>query len=187
MPDTWWSTSLLIALVLLAVGLVIVGALGASLITRLQRTRHQTEGRLAELARRLRLIESRVERCESRAGSWARESEREKSANRMLPKGWCKEALDSSSPSSRDKGEPRTSPTLIAIPDLAVPEEVREHQAQSDLGQRHGEVWVLAASGASPEEIARQTRQPIGQVELILGLYRQVHSSRGPADHAPSH
>ena len=60
-------------------------------------------------------------------------------------------------------------------------------QVETDLGERHGEVWALAATGVAPEEIARQTGQPIGQIELIVGLYRQVRSSRGPLDHARSH
>ena len=33
------------------------------------------------------------------------------------------------------------------------------------------------------DEIARQTGQPIGEVELIVGLYRQLHPSRGATQH----
>ncbi len=77
-------------------------------------------------------------------------------------------------------------PTLIAVPNLATDEEQREGRAGSDLGTLHGEAWALAAVGAPPQEIARQTGRPIGQIELIVGLYRRLHSSRGSVDHARS-
>jgi hypothetical protein len=187
MLDALQSTPVLVTLALAAIGLAMIGALGTLLTMRQQRTRYEMEGRLADLARRVRSIEARVEGFESRIDPLARKYEQGKSTGLAVPTAWRKESQGSSAPSSAGKGEPRTSPTLIAIPDLAVPEEVREHQAQSELGQRHGQVWALADAGVPPEEIARQTRQPIGQVELILGLYRQVHSSGGPASHAPSH
>jgi hypothetical protein len=45
---------------------------------------------------------------------------------------------------------------------------------EAELSQRHAEVLSLSESGASADEIARQTGQPIGQVELILGLLRTL-------------
>src|SRR5271157_2019169 len=80
----------------------------------------------------------------------------------------------------------RNEPTLIAVPDLGAVEEEPEGRAGSELGERHGEAWTLAAAGVPSEEIARQTGQPIGQIELIVGLYRRLHSSRGSIDHARS-
>ncbi len=44
---------------------------------------------------------------------------------------------------------------------------------QGGLSQRYAAIWDLADSGASPDVIARATGQPIGQIELILGLRRQ--------------
>ena len=39
-------------------------------------------------------------------------------------------------------------------------------------------IWALADAGAPAEAIARETGQPIGQVELILGLRRQLGRAR---------
>ncbi len=73
-------------------------------------------------------------------------------------------------------------PTLIAVPDLAVPAEDAESEdaAASELAGRYGPIWELADAGVSPEAIARSTGHPIGQVELILGLRRQLaHTATG--------
>ncbi len=80
-----------------------------------------------------------------------------------------------------------TEPTLIAVPDLGAESGCSEARSVDEFGDRHGEAWALAAEGVPPGEIARQTGQPIGQVELIVGLYRKLHSSRGSIDHARSH
>ena len=61
-------------------------------------------------------------------------------------------------------------PTLIAIPNLAATGDwVPAPSTTTDLGRRFGSIWELADAGASAETIARETGQPIGQVELILG------------------
>jgi hypothetical protein len=57
--------------------------------------------------------------------------------------------------------------TLIAVPDLTV---AVSSNPTEDMARRYGSIWDLAEAGASPESIARDTGQPIGQVELILGL-----------------
>jgi hypothetical protein len=71
-----------------------------------------------------------------------------------------------------------TGPTLITIPCLSAlaPEATATATAAvaAELGRRFGAIWALADSGQSPEAIARTTGQPIGQVELILGLRRQL-------------
>ena len=60
---------------------------------------------------------------------------------------------------------------LITIPELAaVPNEAEG--SLNDLKDRHATIWEMAEKGAAPEMIARTTGQPIGQVELILGLRR---------------
>jgi hypothetical protein len=51
------------------------------------------------------------------------------------------------------------------------------------LSQRYAAIWELAASGASPDAIARATGQPVGQIELILGLRRQMGASAERASH----
>jgi hypothetical protein len=79
-----------------------------------------------------------------------------------------------------DRAEPTaiTGPTLIAVPDLAAP---HSPAAAAELGRRFGAVWELADAGLAPEEIARRTGQPIGQVELVLGLRRQLAAAGGRA------
>jgi hypothetical protein len=59
---------------------------------------------------------------------------------------------------------------LISIPDLARDGEAGDG---AGLAEKHGEVWSLVEAGRSPREIADETDRPIGEVELIAGLYRQ--------------
>ena len=68
-------------------------------------------------------------------------------------------------------------PRLIAIPNLASTANDRE-ATLSSLNQAIAAIWSLADSGASPDVIARATGQPIGQIELILGLRRQIDGAR---------
>jgi hypothetical protein len=79
-------------------------------------------------------------------------------------------------------------PALIAVPGLATPESHVDQDptatsATSRLRERHAEIQTLAESGISVEEIARRTGLPIGQVDLVLSLDRQAHSSRNHASH----
>jgi hypothetical protein len=46
--------------------------------------------------------------------------------------------------------------------------------AAAELAQRFGAIWRLAEEGATADAIARLTGQPIGHVELILGLKRHL-------------
>ena len=71
-----------------------------------------------------------------------------------------------------------SGPTLIAVPDLAAP--AGDAAPTVELGRRFGAIWELADAGASAESIARATAQPIGQVELILGLRRQLAAGGRP-------
>jgi hypothetical protein len=62
---------------------------------------------------------------------------------------------------------------LITVPSLAANgSSTAAIEAAAELGRRFGPIWDLADSGQPPSEIARTTGQPIGQVELILGLRR---------------
>ena len=74
---------------------------------------------------------------------------------------------------------------MISVPDLAAGPEDREPSSNS-LSQRYAAIWTLADQGATPEVIAKATGQPIGQIELILGLRRHIDgSSRTTIPHAP--
>ena len=78
---------------------------------------------------------------------------------------------------------PMPAPTLIAVPDLGAttPGPSATIPTDSELGRRFGPIWQMAESGASAGAIARATGQPIGQVELILGLRRRLAGASGPA------
>lgn len=65
-------------------------------------------------------------------------------------------------------------PTLIAIPNMSANSPTGPASATAELGRKFGAIWELADAGAPSEAIARTTGQPIGQVELILGLRRQI-------------
>jgi hypothetical protein len=75
-------------------------------------------------------------------------------------------------------------PPLIAVPNLAAAANDRD-VAVNGLTQRYAAIWSLAASGSSAEVIARATGQPVGQIELILGLRRQIDGTRTTISHAP--
>lgn len=155
------------------------------LTTRQMKTiRSETEQCLQMLAQRLLVIESRIDELEN-YGRRAPD-DYEKPPGHAAP-GESKQGRRTQSfLDVREDQDARNEPTLIAIPDLGAVEEESDVRAGSELGERHGEAWTLAAAGVPPEEIARQTGQPIGQIELIVGLYRRLHSSRGSIDHARS-
>ncbi len=69
---------------------------------------------------------------------------------------------------------------LISVPDLAV-EGVRDDT--TSLAEKHADVWALLEAGRSPQEIARETSRPIGQVEVIAGLYRRHQATRPQGRH----
>ncbi len=169
MLDATWHQSLLPIVAPSLFCLAVIGIVAWILLRRLEYLRRRTETRLDELTSRLRLVE-------------AGKTDGHKNARSPGP---------SPAPLSptrlADREPPQASPTVIAIPDLAGEAHAADPQVETDLSLRHAEVWALAAKGATPEEIARQTNQPIGQVELIVGLYRQVRSPKGPLDHARSH
>jgi hypothetical protein len=69
-------------------------------------------------------------------------------------------------------------PTLIAVPSLSASVKDASAEAAAELGRRFGAIWALADAGEPAEAIARTIGQPIGQVELILGLRRQLPLSQ---------
>ena len=128
---------------------------------------------IEDLAERQRAVESLLTRLEAR-----------EAARTVAPASSRGSGPSPIAPRRADRGETNAArgPTLIAVPHLAAP--ASEGSAAADLDRRFGAIWALADSGASAEEIARGTGQPIGQVELILGLRRQVNAP--PANpHAP--
>jgi hypothetical protein len=90
---------------------------------------------------------------------------------RLSPKPPTRSLRPDPAASSTFKG-----PTLIAVPSLAVASSSATATMLAELSQRFGEIWRQADAGASVEAIAEQTGYPIGEVELILGLRRQLAS-----------
>ena len=78
-----------------------------------------------------------------------------------------------------DRPEPSAvvGPTLIAVPNLAATS--ADAPVPSELGRRFATVWAMADSGATADKIAVATGQPVGRIELILGLRRQLSSATG--------
>jgi len=74
--------------------------------------------------------------------------------------------------------------SLIAVPSLQPAQSDRGVTVQS-LKERYAAIWALADSGATVEQMARATGQPVGQIELILGLRRQIDGTRTSIPHAP--
>jgi hypothetical protein len=129
-----------------------------------------------ELAQRQRALEDWLARFEARGVE--RSSQGEAAPGSLI-------ATQATNLVRIDRAEPAVSsgPTLIAVPDLASPpSEATTAVVAAELARRFGAIWALADSGASAEAIACGTGQPIGQVELVLGLRRQIATaaSGGP-------
>ncbi len=140
---------------------------------------------LTELGDHFRSLRARVERCETfllaqREGGAAPESSAPPETvtiRRPLPPAKSRPGL-SNGPALDDLHDLR----LITVPKLAAAQD--RQGMQGTLSQRYAAIWDLARTGASPEVIARATGQPIGQIELILGLRRQLDASRNNIPHA---
>lgn len=188
-PLLYWLTAAFALLGFAAVGVSVV------LCRRLGKLRTVTEQQLGELASRLRAIEARLDPdeaavsagVEAGGGDGARRpGARRPGARRpgargpgYLP-GFA--ASDSGGPAGV---ETRADPALISVPNLATAGEPDPEVAEA-LSQRHAEVLSLSAGGVRAEEIAHRTGQPVGQVELILGLFRHSQPTRGSSDHERS-
>ncbi len=75
-------------------------------------------------------------------------------------------------------GKSKPAESLISVPNLALSGEAHV-PPEPDLNRRFASVWDLAEAGASSEAIAKATRYPVGEVELILGLKRQSETTNG--------
>ncbi len=156
--DFWLSASLTcnFLLVLLSTGTCLFLIRRVSQIVRARDTADQ---RLIQLAFDLRRLEQRVAQFGPRP------------------------SIPRSEGPSPPPPKPTDAPSLIAVPDLSYQGEGDGEDADS-LARKHGEVWALAEAGRDPAAIADATGRPIGQVELIVGLYRQVQATRNVGDHA---
>jgi hypothetical protein len=166
---------------------IVIGAGSALGVAVLGRICRRQRAALREAASRLDALAGRVARLEALepfAGRWpapsppltptlSPEYRSEGSASRTMPTRTVRADAAASAVAG---------PTLIAVPNLAGGESQEVvATATAALGRRYGNLWELADAGVSAEAIARSTGQPIGQVELILGLRRPLAATGGPA------
>lgn len=160
------SQTLELLVLVSALGLLIgVSALGGAIWGQVQGWPRSRALRLAEeLAARLKALEARA--------SWPEPAP----------------APGAAAPAAtRHRADPPAAsairgPMLIEVPELPRAAGDAGGHAAAELAARFRTIWDLADGGAPAEEIARQTGQPIGQVELVLGLRRQL--AAGPRERA---
>jgi hypothetical protein len=184
-PETWLVVTVAAAFLLLGVG---VSPLAwVALLHRRSRSDRLAEQRFLQLATELRALQDRLERCEDSllarsSGDREIEPGGELRTRPIRTQGRAGMAGPTRVPGP-SVGAP-VEPPLIAVPNLAATNHDREATLNS-LTQRYTAIWTLAESGAAPDVIARATGQPIGQIELILGLRRQIDGGRTTIPHAP--
>jgi hypothetical protein len=182
-PESWFVLTVAAAFLLLG----IAGSPLAWVAMHHRKTRleHLMETRCNLLASELRRLEGRLAQAEEARHKANGKQELSPEfapngrthPNRPFHSNWRR------SPEPRiERNEDESS--MIAVPDLAALPDERD-SASSPLSQRYAAIWALADQGASPEVIARATGQPIGQIELILGLRRHIDGSRTTIPHAP--
>jgi hypothetical protein len=143
------------------------------------------ERRFGELTQQLKALEVRLERFEGTGTTPSAERQEfrsQKAKPRWSGPSWPTTGIQQRrdpAASGVDGGER----PLIAVPNLAAAANDRD-LVVNGLTQRYAAIWSLAASGSSAEVIARATGQPIGQIELILGLRRQIDGTRTTIPHA---
>jgi hypothetical protein len=182
--ETWLVVAVGAGFLLLGIAASPLGWI--ALLHRRSRADRETERALRALGDKLRDLRTRVERCESTPR--VRHAD-EAGGDGLLP---LSDPLSGHRPGPSGKAglvrvagtgrEGITEPKLIKVPRLSP---AQDRQAmESGLSRRYAAIWELAEGGASPDAIARATGQPIGQIELILGLRRQLDPGRTNIPHA---
>jgi hypothetical protein len=167
------SATLLVLWLALAVVLIVLVAVWR----RLRALPLAETARLVEdLAKRQRELEALWNRMESARSASAdvRESADAASTLKSVPGGTRR--VD------RAESSAVAGPTLIAVPNLAASATDGPASVSAELSRKFGTIWAQADAGASAEAIAQSTGQPIGQVELILGLRRQLAGNGVPTN-----
>lgn len=166
--ETWLVVAVGAGFLLLGIAASPLG--WVALLHRRAMSDRESARRSRELSDLIRALRGRVDRLE--AG-------RDDGAMAAIPRGPVVRAGSGRrvDPTPEGLNEPR----LIAVPKLAA---MSDRPAMHvGLATRYSAIWELADSGASADAIARATGQPIGQIELILGLRRQM----GPSPESSSH
>ncbi len=182
-PETW--TVMLVAAAFLLIGIAVSPLAWVALQERRSRFEQQIARRLVAAADRIRLLEGRMEQIETTATV---KPPREKHAgDSVVPQGphWSRTLDVRPKRALATHADSVSAPTLISVPSLATPPSERDASVDG-ISHRYAAIWNLADSGASADVIARATGHPIGQIELIMGLRRQIDASRNKIPHAPA-
>jgi hypothetical protein len=182
-PESWSVVT--VAAAFLLVGIACSPLAWVALHNQRSRTHEHIERRLLELVVQVGSLEARL--GQSDGFKQARTGNGEPAPSRAM--GSWRSAASQPSNGARRENTPATAtdsplePALIAVPILAGAPNDREASV-SGLTERYAAIWALADNGGSPEVIARATGQPIGQIDLILGLRRQIDGARTIIPHA---
>ena len=183
-PESWLVVT--VAATFLLLGIACSPLAWVAIHHRRLRSEQRTEGRWLELSAQVRSLEARLAQFDAfRPG----QTGDPKPASAHASPGRWPTASRPGNGAQRDHtlgtgAETPLEPAMIAVPNLAAALNDREASV-SGLTQRYAAIWTLADNGGSPEVIARATGQPRGQIDLILGLRRQVDANRTTIPHAP--
>lgn len=150
--------------------LTVIQAVGLALTIAAWRTARRGE---RAASARLEALESRLARLEAPRESRSPVNVRSGGPIPLGPRSMRR--------ADRPGGGPLAGPTLIAVPNLAAAPGPPSPSATAaaELDRRFGAIWAMADAGATAEAIARDVGQPVGQVELILGLRRRLAAPEG--------
>jgi hypothetical protein len=182
--ESWFVLSIAAASSLLGVAPPLVAWLACKY--RQARLEQSVERRFVELTHRLQALGARLDWFEEITKTPSGEGEfvrSQRSRPRWSGPSWPTTGTQRRREPAATRVDGSELP-LIAVPNLAAAANDRD-VVVSGLTQRYAAIWSLAASGSSAEVIARATGQPIGQIELILGLRRQIDGTRTTIPHAP--
>jgi hypothetical protein len=183
-PESWLILTVAGAFVL--VGIAVSPLAWVALHYRRSRLEQRLEGRCREIAAAVGTLEARLARSEAlvRARTGGAEPITSPAVNSpRVAAGRPTSGTQHEQP-PRSAPEAAFEPPLIAVPSLAEAPNEREALV-SVLTERFAAIWNLADHGGSVESIARATGQPVGQIDLIISLRRQIDGTRMTIPHAP--
>ena len=181
--ETWLVVAVAAGFLLMGIAASPLG--WVALLHRRTRGERERERSFGELQTHLRHLQARLERCEAAVSGRREPGGAMELPGGPLPRSSAAPARSGSGAGGRVGGamlDDPAGPRLIAVPNLATAHD--RPAMHNGLSQRYAAIWDLADNGSSPDVIARATGQPIGQIELILGLRRQVDASRTNIPHA---
>ncbi len=171
--ETWLVVAVGAGFLLLGIAASPLG--WAAILSRRTRSDQNSEQRYRELNHRLVGLQQRLEQCEAAMREREGSGEAPGVALPPISRSLRTSALAGHRSGGRVVPSPADAPAqpnLITVPRLAAGLD-RTGDGEGLLQQRYAAIWEMADAGAPPDAIARATGQPIGQVELILGLRRQ--------------